>query len=300
MTCLSVLEQVMDDDQWRELVEFITRFGGDLFTQRFLNLGNVRGILHQGVENWLKQLQEFPADDAYQPLLDALEHDLELDAAVEKLTLILEAVVESYAEYRDYNSTTTQSDRGDLLYSLLDFLRLRTSYDRVLWNLRPIVLAHQVLASHGCQAAADQWRQSLKQRIGSEAQRHMRRLHEMQKTYAMRLPSVSERLNERFMRPLLIDQLCALIRPAMHDEDPEMRRLAFEAIREQAEAFLDEPSGAGLDLPTWLVALEEEVRTVKDDDVVSLDQLLTEFALPATSLTIEQFQSQVAAWGQED
>ncbi len=45
--------------------------------------------------------------------------------------------------------------------------------------------------------------------------------------------------------------------------------------------------------------MEEEVRAVKDDDVVSLDQLLTEFALPATSLTIEQFQSQVAAWGQD-
>ncbi|MCZ6644147.1 MAG: hypothetical protein O7F71_21440, partial [Gammaproteobacteria bacterium] len=198
---LSVLEQVMDDDQWQELVEFITRFGRDLFTQRFLNLGNVRGILHQGVKNWLERLQEFTAEDNYQPLVDALENDLNLDEAAEKLTLILEAVVESYGEYRDYNLTTTQSDRGDLLYSLLDFLRLRTSYDRVVWNLRPIVLAHQVLACHGFQEAANQWRQSLKQRIASEAQRHLLRLKELEEKYAMRLPSVSERVNERFMRP---------------------------------------------------------------------------------------------------
>jgi len=43
------------------------------------------------------------------------------------LSLILEAILENYGEYRDYNSTTTQSDRGDMLYTLLDFLRLRTN-----------------------------------------------------------------------------------------------------------------------------------------------------------------------------
>ena len=35
----------------------------------------------------------------------------------------------------------------------------------------------------------------------------MRRLNELQQSYAMRLPSVSERLSERFLRPLLIDRL---------------------------------------------------------------------------------------------
>ena len=43
-------------------------------------------------------------------------------------------MVENYSEYMDYNSTTTQSDRGDMLYTLLDFLRLQASYNRVAWN----------------------------------------------------------------------------------------------------------------------------------------------------------------------
>ena len=63
--------------------------------------------------------------------------------------MAIEAVVENYGEYVDYNSTTTQSDRGDMLYTLLDFLRLRASYDRVAWNLRPVVLAHEVLVRCG-------------------------------------------------------------------------------------------------------------------------------------------------------
>ena len=73
---LSVLEQVIDDDAWQELVAFIRKYGRDLFTQRFLNLGNIRGILHQGVDNWLRMVEELDDDD-YEPILDALEHDLD-------------------------------------------------------------------------------------------------------------------------------------------------------------------------------------------------------------------------------
>ena len=46
--------------------------------------------------------------------------------AIDQLTLAIESVVENYREYRDYNSTTTQSDRGEMLFTLLDFLRRET------------------------------------------------------------------------------------------------------------------------------------------------------------------------------
>ena len=51
---LSVLETVADPQRWRQLKRFIERYGGDLFTQRFMNLGNLRGILHQGVREYLR------------------------------------------------------------------------------------------------------------------------------------------------------------------------------------------------------------------------------------------------------
>ena len=57
---LSVLESVSDQEQWRKLKQFIERYGGDLFTQQFMNMGNLRGILHQGVAEYLETLRDEP------------------------------------------------------------------------------------------------------------------------------------------------------------------------------------------------------------------------------------------------
>ncbi len=51
---LSVLETVADPQRWRRLKRFVERYGEDLFTQGFMNLGNLRGILHQGVREYLQ------------------------------------------------------------------------------------------------------------------------------------------------------------------------------------------------------------------------------------------------------
>ena len=80
------------------------------------------------------------------------------------LSLVIEAVVENYAEYRDYNATTTQSDRGELLYTLLDFLRVKVGYERIHWNLRPVMMAHEVLVRRGCHGAAELWRRAMAER----------------------------------------------------------------------------------------------------------------------------------------
>ncbi len=137
---LSVLEKVKDRQEWSRLVAFVEKYGADLFTQRFLNLSNLRAILHQGVDAWLTQLEEEPEPEVAEHLLTDLEQGrASRQVAVEVLSVTLEAVVENYGEYRDYNSMTTQSDRGELVYMLLDFLRLRTEYDRICWQLKPVV-----------------------------------------------------------------------------------------------------------------------------------------------------------------
>ena len=67
-----MLERIHDRATWKKLVAFIEQYGEEIFTQRFLNLGNIRAILHQGVASWLTSLQEEPRDDAPQKLLDDL------------------------------------------------------------------------------------------------------------------------------------------------------------------------------------------------------------------------------------
>ena len=49
---LSILERAVDERQWTELVDFIRRYGHDLFTQQFFYPGNMRAILHQGATHW--------------------------------------------------------------------------------------------------------------------------------------------------------------------------------------------------------------------------------------------------------
>lgn len=255
---LSVMEKTLDSKAWESVVQFINRYGGQLFTQNFLNLGNIRAILHQGVETWLNQLQESNQELDLE-LLNDLDHNLQMSHAVKMLTLILEAVIENFSEYRDYNSTTTQSDRGDLLYTFLDFLRLRTKYDRVAWHLKPVVWAHAILVKNQENGAAGRWRRQLTERVESEADRYLAQLKKLQTKYAMRMPTVADRLSERFVQPLHIDRICALVAPAMHSPDPVAGEGAFELLQKEAEMLTKQPMGVGLEVPTWLIQLEQEV-----------------------------------------
>jgi len=258
---LSVVERFTTEDDWNAFVAFIERYGEDLFTQKFLNLGNLRAILHQRVGVWLSNLEH--EDDAQDiRLIAELGKGIPRDEAAKWLTIAIESVVENYREYRDYNTTTTHSDHGELLYTLVDFLRLRASYDRVAWNLRPVVMAHEILVRHNRPAAAELWQQALAERTAETADSNLARFEELCNTYGVRLPSVAERLGERFTRPLAIDRVRALVGPAIAAAK-SCNHAPFAALEQEIASLAQEPAGAGLDLPDWLAALEEEVSMVR-------------------------------------
>jgi hypothetical protein len=259
---LSVLEKVASEKDWDELLAFVQKYGHDLFTQRFFNLANLRAILHQGVDIWLDRVAEDPEAAEELSLVADLDDTLPRPQAKKHLALVIEAVVENFAEYRDYNATTTQSDRGELVYMLLDFLRVKVAYERIHWNLRPVMMAHEVLVRSGRVGAADLWRQAMAERTGDTAEQHLRRVEQLQKKYGMRLPTVADRLAERFVRPLAIDRVKALVKPAVEQARSGGEPAAFAQLEIEAGDLADEPTGAGLDLPDWLAALEEEVDRV--------------------------------------
>ncbi len=289
---LSVVERLVPEPEWRSFVQFVERYGGDLFTQRFLNLGNLRAILHQRVGVWLSNLEQDPEAEELK-LMEDLGSQLPRDQAVKWLTIAIEAVVENYREYRDYNTTTTHSDHGELLYTLVDFLRLRVGYDRVAWNLRPVVMAHEILLRQGRTAAAEMWQQALAAQTTEAADENLARFEKLSEHYGMRLPSIAERLAERFTRPLAIDRVRALVRPAMAAAG--IGDLApFMALEREIDALASEPIGAGLDVPDWLDAIEEEVSIVRSahrhrepsDDVLR--------RIEQVRLTWEDWQTQLA------
>lgn len=255
---LSVLEKVGDKSSWTRLVQFITTFGGDLFTQRLLQLGNVRAILHQGAEVWLGQVQE-SAEGEQLKIVRELDRGIPRTKAARYLTLVFEAIIENYNEYRDFNSTTTQSDRGDLLYMLLDFLRLRVRYDRVCWHLRPVIWAHRILVQARENRVARMWRRSLAERVDPEADRYMEKFLKLREQYSMQMMTVHDRLAERFVHPMQVDRMRSLVPQAMANPNSRESQRAFDALEREADQLTKQPMGVGMDLPNWLAAIDEEV-----------------------------------------
>jgi hypothetical protein len=178
------------------------------------------------------------------------------------------------------------------LYNLFDFLRLLSDYERVVWNLKPVAIVHEMLVRRGRNDAAEQWRMALTERISDEADRYIERLSRLQKRYAMRLSTVADRIHERFLRPLVIDRMRALVEPATRNHSLE----AFAILEQETSQLMQKPSGVGFDPPAWLLALDEELRRVRAGARQPDEQRLFESLLPTVELTIEEVQRQIEKW----
>ncbi|MHB8901649.1 MAG: hypothetical protein ACYC6Y_23085, partial [Thermoguttaceae bacterium] len=290
---ISVLESLGREARWESLKQFIETYGDEIFTQQFMNLGNLRAILQQGADEFIAALEE---EETSLRLLEDLDGQISRPEAVRNLELTIEAVVENYSVYVDYNSTTTQSDHGELLYTLLDFLRLLASYDRVAWNLRPIVLAHDVLIREGLDGAATLWREAVLKRSEGVADQNLQRYERLVGRYGMRLPSVAERLGERFIRPLEIDRLRALVHPAMEEINDSESSGAFELLEQEVSRFTAEPGGVGFEVPPWIDALEEEVERARQGETDDVPVLDAAPQIEQAMLTLEEIMAQVELW----
>jgi hypothetical protein len=296
---LSVLEGLTGDSEWRALQAFVQRYGGELFHARFMTMANLRGILHRGVSSWLDYLRDNP--DPIRPLrlLEDLDRSLRREDAVRRLEMVMHTVVENYEEYKDYNTTTTQSDYGENLHVLLDFLRVKVAYDRNAWQFRPLVMAHEVLARHGKPSTAVRWERSLTQFTRDLATQHLERLAQLERQHGVRLSTISDRLNERFVKPLALDRLCALIEPCVRQarfSATEGERPAFARLQQELQTYTASPTGVGLDVPAWLRRLEAEVHRVQaaQSTVASLAENF--FRVPRRALGHDELRRQLGDW----
>lgn len=301
---LTVLERVLDDKNWKKLVEFIQRYGEGLFTQQFLGMGRLRAILSGGVDAWFDQMQEDPDTADSLLLLRDLNKGIARTDAVKRLTMVFEAIVENYSDYRDYNNTTTQSDRGEMLYTLFDFLRVRAQYDRVAWQLKPVLLAHEILVRGGRVRAAEMWRQAIADRTAAVADSLEEKLAELPRKYGMQLPTITDRVGERFVKPLKIDCIRALVKPsieAARQADPKAPAAArepscFSLLERECAELMREPSGVGFEAPVWLRSLE--VETERASMHLSHPELAAEFEPPIHQrpLTADDVRNQLTDW----
>jgi len=286
---ISVVESLNDEDRWRQVRQFIVRYGGELFSQQFMFFGNLRAILLQGVDHWLNALEEDTPEEERPLLLRDLGRRLSQKEAVDCLELIIESVVENYAAYIDYNSSTTQSDRGERLYTLLDFLRLVAAFNRVIWNLEPVAIAHRVLLEQGCRDDAIAWRQEYYFRTEVIRSDYRRDYRALVRTHGMTLASISQQIE--FGIPSLVETArlraaaAAAVRASNRDEESDEAVELFTIV----DHFKYTNTGTGVELPGWIVAMQDEYSRQSDIRDLGIDPKMVDplLHLPQTLLPLK-------------
>jgi hypothetical protein len=292
---LSILETVAADDAWTPLRDFVRKYGNGLFHARFMTLANLRGILQRGVSGYFKYLEENP--DPQQPLklIEDLDRAIGRADAERHLQTVLLAIIENYEEYKDYNTTTPHSDYGENLHTLLDFLRLKAAYDRHAWQLRPLLLVHEVLVKHSS-AAAVLWQQQIENHTKAAADQFLQRLAALETQHGMRLRTIADRIRERFVQPLVLDRLAALIEPAYDAARQGSGDAHLQQLEEGLRGLLASPVGAGFDVPPWLRRLETELRRVqlRRTAIANLAENLLQ--VPRVVVPLEEVRRQLQDW----
>ncbi|MDO5566617.1 MAG: hypothetical protein Q4G59_08165, partial [Planctomycetia bacterium] len=261
---ISAVESIMNDSAWRAIKAFIVDYGEDLFSQHFLAFRNIRAILHQGVTTYLRTLMhvwetEGELEFGARLVADLVAGKIDINRITGTLELILECIAENYSVYIDYNSTTTQSDHGDKLYMLVDMLRVLTAYERISWNLKPVYWIHETLIRGNLNEIASLWETNIARKSASLSKENLKHYHRLNEEYGIWLPSVYERLEERFVRPLRVDQMLGLVSQAIKDVRQAGPFDAFKKLEVLVEEFAASPMGVGFEVPDWLNDLEEEV-----------------------------------------
>jgi hypothetical protein len=295
---LSSVEALKIEHIWTDTAQFVKTYGSDILNARILTLGNVRAILHSGVSKFLEYLEQ--NEDPLHPvrlLNDLRNGNVDREKAIEQLHLIYQVVVEKFDRFLEYNTTTTQSDYGEQFFSLLDFLRLETTYERDAWNLLPVAVAHEVLARQGKPAAAVIWEDVFAVKTEDMADTHLEGLESLQKKYGMKLLSISNHLQERFVKPLAVNHMLARIRPACEDAGVgRSNSPSFLALQAGVEEYVKTTSGSGLDIPLWLKTLEDELNRVHESGDQPAPDAEPQLRLPAPAITLKDIRQQLKQW----
>jgi hypothetical protein len=283
---LSALEGIGNEKDYRAMQGFVKEHGRELFHARFMTLANLRGILHRGPRAYLESLAVDNDPLRKSKLADKLQSADFLATSSRWLEVILKTLVENYEEFKDYNTTTTLSDYGENLNILIDFLVLKSGYERRAWELRPHVLVHEVLARQERQEEARVWQEALEERTRVSAEDQVNRLAQLEKLHGARLGTIRDRIEERFVKNLGLDRLCALIRPVLEQSRAyagqrprgvdsssmaeEEGCPALGLLRTGLGPFTERPAGVGRDIPEWIRKLELELQRVGASNLVTV------------------------------
>jgi hypothetical protein len=160
--------------------------------------------------------------------------------------------------------------------------------------MRPLALAHEVLCKRDNDALALRWREFIMDKTAGLAEDLLDRLGALEIRHGVRLRTVRDRLEERFLLPLEIDQASARIasaaeaaRSGQGEDNP-----AFTRLKIAIEPLAGNVSGVGLDVPVWIRRLEEALRQTRVQELPDTDETIR----LAPGLDFEELRRQLADW----
>jgi hypothetical protein len=124
-------------------------------------------------------------------------------------------------------------------------------------------------------------------------------LTSIEATYGMQLPLIRDYLSERFVKPLAVNRMLALVEPACRDADTHTHNgTSFSVLCEEINNYMSGSYGSGIDVPPWLRNLEQEINRVNTvTSPFRHDSELT-LELPMPPRTRDDIEEQLATWGQ--
>jgi hypothetical protein len=295
---LSSVDGLRSDEDWAELADFIHEYGAEFFHPSRLTLGNVRAILHHGVDQYLAFLEE--NEDPLHPL-KLLEdvHGGRLDRADAEwcLETVYSIVVDRFDRFLEYNTTTTQSDYGEMFFCLLEFLRVEARYDRDAWSMVPLTIVHEMLARHGRRDAASVWDATFEVQTTDLADQHLADMDALSQRYGVAMPTIRDHLNQRFVKPLAVNRMVALVAESVQDAKAgRAESESFARLQTEVDQYMVDSWGSGVDVPAWLRTVEHEVEEVTWPDEGGRPGAEAELRLPLVTLTLREFRQQLRDW----
>ena len=124
----------------------------------------------------------------------------------------------------------------------------------------------------------------------------MRNLARLERACSIKLPSLRDRLSERFIKPLTLDRILALVPEAIEDARLQVTSAAFATLSDKVDDYLETTTGSAMDVPPWLYSLENEVAKMEQPDHFELDAPVTPVTLPKITISSLEFAKQVADW----
>jgi len=265
---LSIVEELHDEERGDEVQVFIEDYGHDLFHTRMLTLGNARAIVLHGAESLLQELETNVAPHQRVRIVDDLEDGkLDREHAIDIMEFVYESVVDNFDVFLEYNTTTTQSDYGNRLFCLLDFLRIKSLYDRFEWNHLPYHYVHEIMSRIEVGDMAARVSDELIEATSETAERIVEELQELEDAYGVRLPTLHDLICDRLIGPLQVNRMAARVvrcNPELPEVNDEEAAVNFRALRDEIAEYMDGRLGSGIDTPDWMNTLGEEQSRVYD------------------------------------